>query len=50
MGNMDDHTGGWLWLIAGILFLLADLGVFDWGISWWTVVFIVMGLGAFMKK
>ncbi len=47
---IDDKAGGWIWLIAGILFLLADLAVFDWGISWYTVLFVVMGLGAFIKK
>lgn len=32
-------------LIAGILFLLQDLGVWNfWGISWYTVAFIVTGL------
>jgi len=35
---------GWLFLIAGLLFLLADFGVFDWGISWWSAAFVIVGL------
>ncbi len=34
-------------LIAGILFLLQDLGTWDfWGISWYSVLFILLGVGA----
>ena len=34
-----------MFLILGALFLIVDLGVWDfWGVSWWTAVFIVMGL------
>ena len=33
-------------LILGILFLLVDVGTWDfWGISWWTALFVIMGLG-----
>ncbi|MBW3012595.1 hypothetical protein KY325_04015 [Candidatus Woesearchaeota archaeon] len=32
-------------LILGIIFLLVDLGKWDfWGIHWWTVAFILVGL------
>ena len=32
-------------LIIGIIFLLVDLGQWDfWGIKWWTVAFILLGL------
>ena len=34
----------WVTLIVGILDLFADLSVFDWGISWWTALFVLMGL------
>ncbi|MBC8500353.1 MAG: hypothetical protein ISS25_01670 [Nanoarchaeota archaeon] len=37
----------WVVLIVGILYLLADLGVFAWWgdtISWWTVMFVLLGL------
>ena len=34
----------WVTLIIGILYLLADLAVFNWGISWWTAAFVLMGL------
>ena len=37
--------GGVLWIIAGILLLLQDLGVWAfWNISWYTVVFILGGI------
>jgi hypothetical protein len=36
---------GWLFLIFGVLFLLADLAVWNfWGIQWWTVFFVLSGL------
>jgi hypothetical protein len=32
-------------LVIGVLFLLRDLNVWDfWNISWWTAVFVLMGL------
>ena len=38
-------------LIAGGLFLLQDLGIWDfWGISWYTVFFILFGVGALGMK
>ena len=37
---------GWLILLAGVLLLLVDLQVWDlWGISWWTLAFILCGVG-----
>lgn len=37
---------GLLLLVVGILFLLADLNVWEfWGIQWWTVIFLLTGLG-----
>jgi len=41
---------GWVVLIVGILYLLADLNVFNWGISWYTALFVLMGLSFVMKK
>jgi len=35
---------GWITLIAGVLYLLVDLGLFNWGISWWTAAFVLTGL------
>lgn len=33
-------------LAAGILFLLKDLGIWTfWNINWWTVLFVLMGVG-----
>ena len=40
----------WVTLVAGVLYLLADLGVFNWGISWWTAAFVLMGLCAVTNK
>jgi len=37
---------GLLFLVAGLLFLLRDLQVWAfWDISWWTVGFLLVGLG-----
>jgi hypothetical protein len=37
-----------LLLVFGILFLLRDLNVWNfWNIQWWTVVFVLAGLGTF---
>ena len=36
---------GVLVLALGVLFLLADLNVWNfWGIQWWSVVFLLAGL------
>lgn len=45
--------GGWVVLIIGILFLLTDLGIntgFGTTLNWWTLLFIIFGLGMLMKK
>ena len=43
MGN--KMLWGIVLIIIGLLYLLVDLGVWDfWGISWWTVAFLFMGL------
>ena len=37
--------GGVSFLVLGIIFLLGDLGKWNfWGIQWWTALFIVMGI------
>ena len=37
---------GWLFLIVGVLFLLRDFGMWTfWNINWWTIVFLLWGLG-----
>jgi len=34
----------WLFLILGLLFLFKDLGFFPWWtVSWWTLLFLVVG-------
>ena len=43
--------GGVLLLLAGIGFLLADLKQWAfWGLNWWSVFFVLMGLGAVGKS
>ena len=38
---------GWSMVVAGALFLLQDLDLWDfWGISWYTVFFLLFGIGA----
>jgi len=38
--------GGGLFLLVGVLFLLVDLGMWDfWGIQWWTAAFLLLGVG-----
>jgi len=37
-------------LVLGALFLLVDLGMWDfWGIKWWTVLFLLLGIGMLGK-
>ena len=37
--------GGATFLVLGIVFLLRDLNIWDfWNISWWTALFVVMGI------
>ena len=39
--------GGASLLVLGILFLLQDLGIWNfWNINWWTALFIAMGIGS----
>lgn len=44
MGKTCPGWIAWVTLIAGVLYLLADLGIFSWGISWWTAAFVLTGL------
>ncbi len=38
---------GVLVLVAGVLFLLRDLGQWNfWNVQWWTVLFLLWGLGS----
>ena len=38
--------GGVSFLVLGVLFLLKDLNKWNfWGISWYTALFIVVGIG-----
>lgn len=43
---------GLIFLVVGVLFLLGDLGVWDfWNIQWWTALFIIIGVsGVAMGK
>ncbi len=34
-----------LLLLLGVLFLLVDIGLWDfWNVQWWTAVFLLMGI------
>ena len=38
--------GGAAFLVLGVLFLLKDLGKWDfWGVNWYTALFLVVGVG-----
>lgn len=40
---------GWVTFIVGILYLLTDLTVINfWDISWWSVMFILLGMSGIM--
>ncbi|MEK6907531.1 MAG: hypothetical protein AABW45_03300 [Nanoarchaeota archaeon] len=45
--NCQHHKiFGWVVLLAGVLYLLSDLGwVGWWNVNWWTVAFVLVGLG-----
>jgi hypothetical protein len=45
MMENPGKTWGIIVLIIGILFLLVDLGVWNFiGIQWWTVLFVLFGI------
>ncbi len=44
-GKCKTITGA-LFLVAGVLYLLTDLGMISfWKFSWYTVLFLLMGIG-----
>jgi hypothetical protein len=42
-GKCKTITAG-LFLLVGLAYLLADLGMFSFGVSWWTSLFVVWGV------
>ena len=49
-GCSHHKTFGWVILIVGILFLFENFGWWTfWGVQWWSVLFILIGLGAMCK-
>ena len=41
---------GWVLLVVGVLYLLGDLGWWSWwNVQWYTVAFILFGLGSMCK-
>ena len=49
MCNCPHHkTYGWILLIVGVLFLIRDFGGWAfWNIQWYTILFILIGMGGF---
>ena len=49
--NCQHHKWfGWVVLVAGVLYLLSDLNWIGWwSVNWWTVAFVLIGLGAMCK-
>ena len=48
---MSGTVCGVILLIIGILFLLVDLGKWNfWNIQWWTVLFLLWGIFTLWKK
>ena len=42
---------GVLMLLAGLAFLLVDLGMWTfWNIQWWTVLFLLWGVGGIAMR
>ena len=39
-----SKMGAALLIIVGLLFLAADFGWFNWGVSWFTAAFLLMGI------
>ena len=45
MEEKDMRPWGLLLLVLGVLFLLQDLGKWNfWGVSWYTALFLLMGV------
>ena len=45
MKGENCSTWGWVVLIVGIIYLLQDLGSASWWpFSWYTALFVIMGL------
>ena len=43
-GCTTSRGAGWLFLILGLLYLFKDLGFFPWWtVSWWTILFLIVG-------
>ncbi len=50
MCNKCSGIMGGLLLLAGLAFLLADIGLWTfWGVSWWTVLFLLFGFAKVSK-
>ena len=44
-------VSGAIFVVLGVLFLLRDLAIWEfWNISWWTALFIVVGVGSFASS
>jgi len=46
MCDKCTKMSGALILVVGVLFLLRDLGIWNfWDVQWWTALFLLFGLG-----
>lgn len=43
MENMPNWIA-WLFLVLGVIYLIADFGTFSFPVSWWSALFILFGL------
>ncbi len=49
-GCQHHKMFGWFVLLLGVLFLVRDFGIWNfWNIQWWSIAFILIGLGACCK-
>ncbi len=51
-GRQEDKSGGWIFLIIGVAFTLANLNIVDWDIMWrffWPLMLIGCGVAILMR-